>query len=118
MLDFTEFPIPVFLTQCQRSKWHHGEPEYVYRALHSQSAGSISREEICCGAWSGTEMQDSFLQQWVYGTPETHVLNHLYKESLRPTMLISTTSDLLRVVKIACEFFQRQSAWLSVDRRG
>ena len=40
------------------------------------------------------------------GTPETHVLNHLDKESLRPTMLISATSDLLRVVKIACEFFR------------
>jgi hypothetical protein len=106
MLNLAAFPIASLLTACQHSKWHQEEPDYVFRASHSGSAGSTSREEITCGAWSGVNVNDSFLHQWIFGNPKSHVPSHFEIHNTRPTMFISTTSELLRAVELACEFFR------------
>ena len=106
MLNFAAFPIALFLTACQNSKWHREEPDYVFRTSHGGSAGSTSRKEITCGAWSEINKNGSFLHQWIFGNPSSNIRSHFEIHNPQPTMFISTTSEFLRAVKIACEFFR------------
>ncbi len=63
------------------------------------------RDQLWCVVRNRTGMTSSE-SQWVYGRPETQIPCHSDTFSRRPAMFIPTTLELLRGVKIACEFFR------------
>jgi hypothetical protein len=92
------FPISKLLCRCE--KWPPPPPRLLYRTSHRDSAGSFDGEAFASASWR--MRGDVFLRQWVNDEAEVHFSNHFNPENREPTMFLSTTSNLMRVLNIAC----------------
>ncbi|OAP60295.1 hypothetical protein AYL99_05297 [Fonsecaea erecta] len=101
VLPLIHHPIPTLLRELPDPA---PLPAYLFFTSHSGSATQVSPEGIFCGSWARPGAH--FLKQWVHDTPEQHFANHFDKDSLYPTMFISTTPEFLRAVQIAVRHYR------------